>query len=219
MSQSPSDQLKLTPQEVSNLTSNNLILPPVPGSDKRKVSATFLQTPSSSSSPVATVRHISSVAPGSFVDLPTHLDSAATLQICGFDAATATAIYSAFLNKPPHSTNTLLAYAIAHMQPPTHPQTAASSRQQLLARVGVSDEMRRVFEAEEHQQILQTEPLHFWVVHAIRGNYRAVQSALERVKQAAGNISEDGQIAKAQTETPAPSPTVSGPLTGSGRHA
>jgi hypothetical protein len=220
MSLSPNDELKLTSEDVSNLTDDNLILPTAPGSTKRKVSTAFLTPPttaSTSSSVGATVRHVSSSgpAPGGFVDLPIFLDSADTLQICGFNNVTANTIYSKFINKAPNSTNTLMSYAVSQVAVLKHPNVAAMTNQQLLTHIGFSDKMKAVFAKPEHANILQTEPLHYWVVETILGNYRSIINMQERVKEAAQKSNADKKEGKkegkkAKIETLTPTATVSG---------
>lgn len=221
MVQSPSESLKLTSEEESDLTSNNLILPMATSSKKRNVSASFLTqlpnppsaTAASTSSSSVTVRYVQPLASDPFVELAAVLDSADTLQFCGFNEQTANNIYSTWLNKPFNHTGTLVQFAEAHVQPLSQPGAANFTRSQLLTRIGISDEKKQMFENPAYQPVIETETLHYWILHMIHGNYKAVQNAQERIKEAAQaakkGSSDDHKGKKAKTETSAPSAPIS----------
>lgn len=219
---SPSDQYKLTGEEINNLVNDNLVLQQTTAG-KRKVSAAFL-TPPTTNAPTASgsssglsVRHVSGsqAAAGGFFDLPHSLDSAETLEVCGFNTFTANQIFSNFVNKPVDSPDTLVGYAIAHVASINgfSPYIINTPMSQLLTNIGFSNAMKQIFAKPEHDDVVKTQTLHYWVVDTIRGNYHAIEILQARVKDAARNIDanrKQGKKAKVEAPPP-PTATISGP--------
>ncbi|KAH8711923.1 hypothetical protein GQ44DRAFT_714129 [Phaeosphaeriaceae sp. PMI808] len=184
----------LSPEDLSALQEDGVLLPG-PQAGKRKISASFLQTPPSSGSSSAASTILSTTSTASIryydtqpyqvvPDFPDKQESAAALEYIGLQPATAKEIFDRWQSRsdPDQNPDELLDYVYGHLSQLRQTSWQGYSDAEALQRLGVAPWLCSVLLNSRFKDIYETETLQFWLKETFRGNYRSITTIQQQLK-------------------------------------
>ncbi|KAI4097851.1 MAG: hypothetical protein LQ344_000123 [Seirophora lacunosa] len=172
---------------------------------KRKISAAFLSPPpssrsvsSSSTVSTASVRVQSVSLVNATLDVPEHLESSATVEICGFTREAAHKIHARWTSRPnpqnnPDSIWDYMRADIILADP--HDLLEPSDA---LKRMGLTQSLRDAIMDPLHEDIRETEKITFWALDSVSVNWKTVCHYHQTLKTAAVTLKSKKRKAQVQ---------------------
>ena len=184
------DNYNLDDEDEKALIDENLVTSQIAGG-KRTISAAFLNPSSSdisssgSLSSSASIRyHPSSSTKGTFA-LPTHLDSVAAIEHCGFTTQAAQEMFTRYHRRPDKENNPDSIFDYMRSQVLSADLYNQLSPSEALRRVGLGQETRDAIMDPNFYEVRMTETVTYWALNTISVNWKTLIRLMENLKAAA----------------------------------
>jgi hypothetical protein len=188
--------LQLSPEEEATLVEDR-VSPPSTRAGKRKISASFLlsspstSSPSSASSSVkstASVRYRATSVRKDLTDFPKEAESAEALEFIGLQPDAAKEIFNRWTGRPDprQCPDHITDYVYGWTSQAKRTTWSQYSDDEILRRLGVAPWLHRTLLDPKHKAIYETETLKYWLDETFRDNYNTILRIQEELKTYAG---------------------------------